>query len=264
MTSILPATSGVYRITCTANGKFYIGSALSLNKRRREHLHGLRRNKHSNRIMQNAFNKHGETAFVFDVLEIVLVPEMLTAREQYWIDTLKPTFNLAPIAGSQLGMRHSDATKEKIGLIRTGTTQSEETRQKHSEAGKLRKQSDATKEKVRLIRLGTKRSKETCERLSITHLGKTQSEETRAKHRLAMTGRPVSEETRAQIRASNANHPSHVKRMRELIVTSPDGETFHITGVGRFCKEHGLNHSALIQVAKGVHPHHKHWTARYP
>lgn len=39
-------TSGVYAITNTATGKRYIGSAVNIKKRWREHLHNLRKNKH--------------------------------------------------------------------------------------------------------------------------------------------------------------------------------------------------------------------------
>lgn len=263
---ILPSASGIYRITCTVTSNFYIGSAIDLQKRRREHLHALRHNKHTNSRLQRAFNKHGEQAFTFDVLELVLLPEMLTAREQYWFEKLKPFgkkgYNLDPVAGSRYGSTHSPETREKLRLANLGKKQSEETRQKRSEQGKGRTHSDATREKVRLIRLGTKRSDETRQRLRDSHLGKKPSDETRKKMSQARLGRAVSDETRAQI--SQSNIESNAWRMKTLIVTSPLGETFTIHGIGQFCKEHGLNHSALIQVAKGRVSQHKGWKARYP
>lgn len=35
-------------------------------------------------------------------------------REQYYIDLLKPEYNICLIAGSTLGKKHSESTKEKI------------------------------------------------------------------------------------------------------------------------------------------------------
>ena len=264
MQTSLPSTSGIYRITCTVTGKFYIGSAKNILDRRRVHLHYLRQGKHHSIALQRAFTKYGEASFEWDVLELVFIPFLLD-REQYWLDTFQPFgdkgYNINRTAGSRYGTEVTPETREKLRQANLGKTYSDETRQKHADASKSRGQTEATREKVRLIRLGTKRSDETCERLSVAHLGKKQSEETRAKHSLAMTGRPVSEATRARL--SESNVAGNAWRMKTLIVTAPDGTVYTAIGIGKFCKEHNLNRSALIQVAKGVHPHHKGWTARY-
>src|SRR5260370_36049823 len=100
--SIIPAaSSGIYRIVCVRTGKFYIGSSTNLPTRRYNHFRVLQRNKHHNRHMQRAWNKYGKDAFVFEVLELALIPFLLE-RQQYWLDTLKPGFNMSPIAGSTL------------------------------------------------------------------------------------------------------------------------------------------------------------------
>lgn len=261
----IPATSGIYRITCVPTGKFYIGSAINLQKRWREHRHYLKHGTHNNPKMQRAWNKYGEQSFVFETVELVLIPFLLE-REQYWFDKLSPFgdkgFNIDRIAGSRYGTTVSPETREKLRLANLGKTYSEETKRIHSEQGKLRKQSEATKEKVRLIRLGTKRSTESRERSRMSHLGQKHSLETKEKMSQARMGHATSDETRAKLSASNIT--GNRWRMKTLIVTSPAGETFTIHGIGQFCKEHGLNRSALIQVAKGKTPHHKGWTARYP
>src|SRR6266705_1935061 len=46
--------SGIYQITCTANGKIYIGSAANLHRRQRIHYCELQQNKHYNPHLQNA------------------------------------------------------------------------------------------------------------------------------------------------------------------------------------------------------------------
>src|SRR6266566_206763 len=102
----ISASPGVYRITCTANSRFYIGSAIDLRKRCNEHFYALRNNQHHSITLQRAWNKYGPDAFVFEIIEIVLIPDLLTAREQRCLDTLKPFgrrgFNTARVAGSNL------------------------------------------------------------------------------------------------------------------------------------------------------------------
>lgn len=265
MSSDIPTTSGIYRITCTTTGKFYIGSAINLQNRRRVHFHHLRRNTHHSITLQRAWNKYGEQAFIFEVVELVLVA-FLIEREQFWLDTLLPFdgngYNIDRVAGSRLGQHVSLETREKLRQANLGKKQSPETIRKITESNTGKTHNDATKEKVRLIRLGTTRSPETRERLRSSHLGKKQSEETKERRRIARLGYTPSADTRDKI--SESNITGNAWRMKTLIVTSPDGETFTIHGIGQFCKSHGLNRSALIQVAKGKTSHHKGWTARYP
>jgi len=60
--SDIPAEPGIYKITCTANKRIYIGSAVNLLKRKRDHFNTLRRNNHCNLHMQRAWNKYGPDA----------------------------------------------------------------------------------------------------------------------------------------------------------------------------------------------------------
>ena len=119
LSSRIPKASGIYKIACIVTGKFYIGSTSNLYDRRKSHLSKLRRNEHGNPKLQAAWNKYGEASFTYDVLELVL-PMSLTAREQYWIDKLKPLFNLASVAGSRLGIKDSPETREKIRQSKLG------------------------------------------------------------------------------------------------------------------------------------------------
>ncbi len=266
MSSIdIPATSGIYRITCTANGRFYIGSAVNLQRRWRVHQHYLSHGTHQNQHLQRAFDKHGSESIVFEIVEFIL-PAFLLEREQYYLDKLQPFgkkgFNIDRVAGSRMGHECSAATREKLRLANFGKTYGEETRRIHSEQGRARTHRQESKELIRLARLGTKRSVETCERLSISHLGIKQSAEHIENRRQASLGHEVSQTTRDKLSSKMSDAKDASKKT--LIVISPDGVEQTIHGVGKFCKEHGLNHSALIQVAKGKHPHHKRWTARYP
>lgn len=109
--------SGIYKISFNGSSKFYIGSAVNLNKRRINHLSDLRNERHPNKIMQRMFNKHGEMNFIFDVIENVSSEHNLINREQFYIDTLMPTINILKIANSALGSKHTDETINKLKKI---------------------------------------------------------------------------------------------------------------------------------------------------
>lgn len=81
-----PCASGVYQICCIPTRKIYVGSAVNIAKRWGEHVRALRRGKHRNCHLQNAWNKYGEGQFEFSVLEYVDVIHLLQA-EQEWIDS---------------------------------------------------------------------------------------------------------------------------------------------------------------------------------
>lgn len=100
----VPKTSGVYVIRCVPTGKIYVGSAANLRQRWSQHRARLRSGTHHNRHLQAAWNRYGETAFEFEVAEIVHPTDLLTA-EQRWIDATKCTdrsvgFNIFDLAGS--------------------------------------------------------------------------------------------------------------------------------------------------------------------
>lgn len=53
--------------------------------------------------------KYGYNKFSLDILEYC-EPSLLIKREQYYLDTLKPEYNILKIAGSSLGYKHSPET----------------------------------------------------------------------------------------------------------------------------------------------------------
>jgi len=76
----------VYQITCTANGKFYIGSTVNKSQRWARHRNELRKGIHKNRNMQASWSKYGEEAFAFTVVEELADPLLLMAAEQRRLD----------------------------------------------------------------------------------------------------------------------------------------------------------------------------------
>lgn len=80
--------SGIYQILNLTNQKCYVGSSKDIIRRFSWHRGMLKRNKHTNKHLKNAWNKDLENNFVFRILEIVDNPtkDRLEEREDYWID----------------------------------------------------------------------------------------------------------------------------------------------------------------------------------
>jgi len=112
--------SGIYQIQSKIHPeRVYIGSAVNTQRRRVEHLKDLRKGVHVNIKLQNHFNKYGEQDFQFSLI-LECAKDFLIQREQYYIDTLNPWFNICKIAGSMLGFKFSDESKHIMSKIKIG------------------------------------------------------------------------------------------------------------------------------------------------
>lgn len=162
----------IYIIKCFKNKKIYVGSSADVNRRLRGHLSNLKSNIHENVILQRAFNKYGEDAFSFEILETCLSHEDMLSREQYWINTFSATkdkdgYNMRPVSGSNLGFKHTPEAKEKIRQARLNKKHTPETKAKiaaknaGNKNAKGAKYTDAQRQQCRLNRLGKKHKEET-------------------------------------------------------------------------------------------------------
>ena len=124
---------GIYKIINIINSKFYVGSAVDLKRRKTRHFSELRGNKHNNRHLQAAWNKYGEQAFVFVVLEEVSADADLLTAENVWlhahvgqencynigVDATAPMQGMSGTASPTWGYRH---TRESLAVIRSTST----------------------------------------------------------------------------------------------------------------------------------------------
>jgi group I intron endonuclease len=123
----------------------YVGSAINLAARKRQHLSDLRLQKHVNIRLQSHINKYGIDDLYFDVLEIVSDKSRLIEKEQHFIDTIKPSFNILKKAGSVLGYRMTkelrEANRQKAlgNHYALGHKKSDEFRKSHSDFMKGKK-----------------------------------------------------------------------------------------------------------------------------
>lgn len=170
--------SGIYTITNNTNGHRYVGSSVDLKKRFRDHHHYLRNEKHDNSHLQRAWIKYGHLAFKFQIL-FYCDPEMCITFEQMAMDALRPEYNIAPIAGSCLGVKfgpHSEETRARMSEAQKGRVFSEEHRAKLSVAGKGHKVSEETLAKMK----SRKVSKETKAKIGAVRRGRKLSDEHKA------------------------------------------------------------------------------------
>ena len=115
--------SGVYQIRNIVNNKVYIGSAVDLDRRKREHFNKLSKGKHCNPKLQNAYNKYGHDNFIFEVVEQVDNKEYLIEREQFYIDkfnVVQEGYNICMIAGNTLGVIPSKESRDKMSKSHIG------------------------------------------------------------------------------------------------------------------------------------------------
>ena len=110
---------GIYKITNLKNNKVYIGQSIDIKARWNNHKLELKKNTHRNSHLQNAFNKYGEEAFEFRILEETF-EENLDNAEEYWIDYFDSTnprkgYNLREGANSY---KHRKEIQEQVNLVR--------------------------------------------------------------------------------------------------------------------------------------------------
>lgn len=196
--------SGIYTITNRVNGKRYVGQAGSFRDRWLHHKSTLRRGVHGNRHLQSAWIKHGEAAFSFEVLELVpATDEAMCAREQHWIDTLQPEYNIAPVAGTTRGVKHPPRTPEfceRMREMKTGFRHTPE-----------------SIERMRQIP-GRPHSEETRRKLAARDISYLHSPESVAKRREKMVGRTWAPEVVEKRRMANVGRkrtPEQCKRIAD-------------------------------------------------
>lgn len=146
----------IYSITNLKNKNCYIGSTTNFNRRKKDHLKQLSENKHHSLYLQRAWNKHGKSNFIIEIIESFnyLEKQDILDKEQFYIDTFNSAYNMCKVAGSQLGSKRSKEFKENcrrrmIGNIPWNKDKkniySDEYKRKIGEKSKLKKLSDSHK-----------------------------------------------------------------------------------------------------------------------
>ena len=224
--------SGIYAIINTQNGKMYIGSAVNFGTRWRRHRYELVRGIHHSVVLQRAWDKYGESALRFEAL-LLCAREHLLFYEQRCLDGFNPAYNIAPTAGSSLGIvrseefrlkmlgnqrfagiKHTPETKALISTANTGRVRTATVREAMSLARTGKPQSPELVAKRAAANKGKKRSPEFCEEISARFKGVPLSLKHRAKLSLGQTARAERE-----LREGTRQHTPEAKARMSIAAT---------------------------------------------
>ena len=220
---------GIYKIINAVNNKFYVGSAVNFEKRKARHLWRLRRGDHINKHLQAAFNKYGESAFIFVLVEHVPTDADILAAENKWLKT--------HVGHSYCYNKAADATAPGTGTFG----------EKNPMWGKTFAHTDAAKQAI------GKAGK-----------GRVQSEETKAKRRATMQGHEVSSTTRMKISAAltgegnfwyGKTRPDHgTKVSKAVLVDDGEGRTQVYPSIQALRQDMGVTPTTVNRALKSGTP----------
>lgn len=225
--------SGIYSITNKISKKRYIGQSKNIQTRMKEHLRNLRNQKSHNSILQKAWNKYGESNFIFETVEQCLLGA-LVEKEQFWMDYYhshcsKNGYNQSPSAKSNLGWKMPEEARQKISMAlkgRPGHSCSEELKEHYRNLYTGR---ELSKEQRQNISLGIIKYYENGGEASCGMLGKHHSEDSKKKIKFSQIGKPKqhSEIGKQNIIESNRKRKGQEKTLeiRKKISESNKGQT---------------------------------------
>lgn len=130
--------SGIYKIINNVTGMYYVGSSTNIYHRWYIHKCKLNHKHHANPYLQAAWDKYGQSAFRFEVIEIIPNTE-LEVVEQKYLDECRQhpesSYNLsfdptAPMRGRKMSLE----SRKKISNSLVGKVVNNETRQRMSDA----------------------------------------------------------------------------------------------------------------------------------
>lgn len=151
--------SGIYMIRNVKSGKYYIGSAIDLARRLKDHRRMLRGGYHHSKHLQAAWNLDGEENFSMSPISLIADVGRLIELEQFAIDQYRSAdsrygYNMRARADSNLGHKFSEETKRKNSIAQTG-----------------RKHTKQTKDLMRAAHIGVKKSADHARNISIGKTG---------------------------------------------------------------------------------------------
>lgn len=261
-----PTKSGIYKITNTANGKCYIGCAVNIKKRFYEHKWALTRGEHGNPHLQAAWQKYGEEAFEFSVIELVEDPAQLLDVETVHIQGSDPelVYNIlnAPRSTS-LGLRRTPEVRRKTSEAVSRHFEDPENRRKTSEATRAgmadpevrRRISEAKAGKIPdanqfgvsyIVRLP---SGETTEAMNLSAFCREHGLQTANAHQSMLTKRilPSGFAFRKKEEGERRDFDDYkvTKTKKRFRVTHLSGAEFITDNVRAFCREHNTHSNYL-------------------
>ena len=255
--SVMPRTTGIYRILNVVNGKAYIGSAGStrryggFNARWHMHMSDLRRGRHHSKHLQKAFLKYGPSALLFQILELV-ASDKCTDREIAWIAYQKTRcrdfgYNMADVCELPVRIIRDASVRLKISNAKTGIPRSPETIRKLKEFAKTKWKPVVMEKEGQLYYADSQREFAERHGLNEGNLGKV------------MRG--------SSAYISGFTCPAHVGKFSQGFyancsyrLRSPDGVIYAGDNLQAFCETQGVRASYLFTVVSKKARQHAGWT----
>lgn len=219
----------IYKIINVVNNKFYVGSAVNFEKRKARHIWRLRRGDHINKRLQSAWNKYGESSFIFAVVEEVPEAADILQAENVWLKQ-----HVGQVYCYNIAM---DATAPQTGMFGP----------KNAMWGRTFKHTEAAKVKI-----------------GAASKARVQSSEEKAKRRATMLGHGVPTETRLKISAAlsgegnywyGKNRPDHgAKVSRPVLAIEPDGDTTKYPSISALREALGVKPPTVNRALKSGKP----------
>jgi group I intron endonuclease len=229
----------IYQITNIITKKTLIGlTSQSPSKRWNQHLNLLKNNKHKNPHIQNSFNKYGQSAFTFKIIDTAKSKQELSMLEKFWISS---TFS----TDMSFGYNKKDGGFDKFEV-------SKESRKRMSD---FQKQYFATPEgKARLTAMAEKKkghtpwNKGTKGLVVAWNKGMARTEQEKIHHSKVMQGKKYPN------RKKHITPPGNVKS----VLCHQNGKTY--ISSTEAAKDLGLASRNIRQVAQGKKKTHKGYT----
>jgi group I intron endonuclease len=193
----------IYKATNIVNGKSYIGFAVDLEKRKKEHK---RKSEFMNKqYFHNSIAKYGFENFVWEILK----EDASLDDEKYFIEEHKTFwktgkgYNLTKGGEGKLGYVVSEKTRSKMSASHKNRQLTENQLRVLRENAKIMKEkghTEETKRKISNSHKGKKKTESHRKNISLNHASKKetgayyQSEEYKEKMRKSLTGRKRTEE----------------------------------------------------------------------
>lgn len=271
----------IYLLTNTINGKQYVGQTTQpLRKRLAGHRH---KSSAKTMYVARAIQKYGWENFEASVLTSCSSQDELNEQEVHFVLTLGTMapkgYNLAA-GGGGTGIMSLEARK-KIGAAHRGKTATPETRKRLSDAHKGIRLSEEAKAKLRTLNAG-KRASQAAYDASVKRNAKTYTlvnpegvevvvhnlKRFCQEHGLPYIAMHDVTSGRSKTclgwKASVPVLPPPVKQARPgktYTFTDPEGATHTTNMLPAFCREHGLNYTAMLDLSAGRKAAHKGWRA---
>jgi len=259
--------TGVYSITNKVNGKRYVGSTqVSFEERWRHHKRGVKINKHHSQKLQRAWNKYGADNFVFEVLA-TCPREYCIRLEQWFLDNLKPEYNISPTASSCYGIKKtteqiesmrkrvkafmaSDDGKKKISEAQKKRFEREEERQKAGKASRDYNTTEYARQKNRekaIKQFSDPKNRESARERTLRQMSDKDAWERNREAVAEAMRRPEVRIKNSEAKKRYLSNPDNLKAHKDARckfiykIEKPNGEIVKIKYVQDFIKEENLN-----------------------